>query len=50
MPARAVWIKMMVHSALRAAIAIASESGAKPLQQKVEAMLSGMLAGGDQPT
>lgn len=39
----------MVHSALRAAFAIASESGAK-LQQKAEAMLSGMLAEGDQPT
>lgn len=42
--------RTIILSALRAAIAIASESGAKPLQQKAEAMLNGMLAGGDQPT
>ena len=30
--------------------AIASESGAKPLLGKAEAMLNGLLAGGDQPT
>lgn len=35
----------IILSALRAAIAIASESGAKPLQQKAEAMLTSMLAG-----
>lgn len=42
--------RTIILSALRAAIAIASESGAKPLQLKAEAMLNGMLAGGDQPT
>lgn len=42
--------RTIILAALRAAIAIASESGAKPLQQKAEAMLNGMLAGGDQPT
>ncbi|MET4798529.1 adenylate/guanylate cyclase domain-containing protein [Bradyrhizobium sp. LB11.1] len=40
----------IILSALRAAIAIASESGAKPLLQKAEAMLDGMLAEGDQLT
>ncbi|MEH2490846.1 ATP-binding protein [Bradyrhizobium sp. AZCC 2230] len=42
--------RTIILSALRAAIAIASESGAKPLLQKAEAMLNGMLAAGDQPT
>lgn len=42
--------RAIILSALRAAIAIASESGAKPLQLKAEAMLNGMLAAGDQPT
>lgn len=42
--------RIIILSALRAAIAIASESGAKPLLQKAEAMLNGMLAGGDQPS
>lgn len=42
--------RTIILSALRAAIAIASESGAKPLQLKAEAMLNGMLAGDDQPT
>ncbi|WP_426422623.1 ATP-binding protein [Bradyrhizobium genosp. A] len=42
--------RTIILSALRAAIAIASESGAKPLQQKAEAMRNSMLAGGDQPT
>jgi hypothetical protein len=42
--------RTIILSALRAAIAIASESGAKPLHQKAEAMLNGMLAAGDQPT
>lgn len=42
--------RTIILSALRAAIAIASESGAKPLLQKAEAMLNGMLAEGDQLT
>lgn len=42
--------RTIILSALRAAIAIASESGARPLLQKAEAMLNGMLAEGDQPT
>ena len=42
--------RTIILSALRAAIAIASESGAKPLLQKAEAMLDGMLAEGDQLT
>lgn len=42
--------RTIIFSALRAAIAIASESGARPLLQKAEAMLNGMLAGGEQPT
>jgi tetratricopeptide (TPR) repeat protein len=42
--------RTIILSALRAAIAIASESGAKPLQQKAEAMLNGMIAAGDQLT
>lgn len=37
--------RTIILSALRAAIAIASESGAKPLQLKAEAMLNGMLGG-----
>jgi len=41
--------RTIILAALRAAIAIASESGAKPLLQKAEAMLNGLLAGGDQP-
>lgn len=42
--------RTIILSALRTAIAIASESGAKPLLQKAEAMLNGMLAEGDQAT
>lgn len=42
--------RTIILSALRAAIAIASESGARPLLQKAEAMLNGMLAEGDQLT
>jgi hypothetical protein len=42
--------RTIILSALRAAIAIASESGAKPLLQRAEAMLNGMLAAGDQLT
>ncbi|RXH17622.1 ATP-binding protein [Bradyrhizobium guangzhouense] len=40
--------RTMILAALRAAIAIASESGASPLREKAEAMLNSMLAGGDQ--
>ncbi|MBK3660968.1 AAA family ATPase [Bradyrhizobium diazoefficiens] len=40
--------RTIILSALRAAIAIASESGAKPLLQKAEAMLNGMLAEGHE--
>jgi class 3 adenylate cyclase/tetratricopeptide (TPR) repeat protein len=39
-----------ILAALRAAIAIASESGASPLLGKAEAMLNGLLAGGDRPS
>jgi hypothetical protein len=39
--------KAAILAALRAAIAIASDSGALPLNQK-EAMLNGMLARGDE--
>ncbi|MCP3386691.1 AAA family ATPase [Bradyrhizobium sp. CCGUVB4N] len=42
--------RTIIFSALRAAIAIASESGAKPLLHKAEAMLNGMRAAGDQPS
>lgn len=42
--------RTIILSALRAAVAIASESGAKPLQLKAGAMLNGMPAEGDQPT
>lgn len=42
--------KAAVLAALRAAIAIASDSGALPLQQKAEAMLNEMLARGDELT
>jgi hypothetical protein len=38
--------KAAILAALRAAIAIASDSGALPLNQKAEAMLNGMLARG----
>ena len=38
-----------ILAALRATIAIASESGAKPLLHKAETMLNGMLAERDQP-
>ena len=38
----------IILSALRAAIAIASESGAQPLLHKAEAMLNGMHATGDE--
>ncbi|GAA0002050.1 hypothetical protein BRDID11002_20510 [Bradyrhizobium diazoefficiens] len=40
--------KAAILAALRAAIAIASDSGALPLKQKAEAMLTGMLARGDE--
>ncbi|RXH22886.1 ATPase [Bradyrhizobium nanningense] len=40
--------KAAVLASLRAAIAIASESGARPLQCKAEAMLAGMLARGNE--
>lgn len=42
--------KAAILAALRAAIAIASESGALPLKRKADAMLTGMLAGGDRPS
>lgn len=42
--------KAAILAALRAAIALASESGALPLQQKAEAMLTGTLASGDEVT
>ncbi|MGY8636500.1 adenylate/guanylate cyclase domain-containing protein [Bradyrhizobium sp. 14AA] len=42
--------KAAILAALRAAIAIASDSGALPLQQKAEAMLNEMLAQGDEYT
>lgn len=41
--------RTVILAALRAAIAIASESGAKPLLRKAETMLDGMLAEGDRP-
>ncbi|MCG2627201.1 AAA family ATPase [Bradyrhizobium sp. WYCCWR 13023] len=41
--------RTIILAALRAAIAIASESGARPLREKAEAMLDRMFAGGDQP-
>lgn len=40
--------KAAILAALRAAIAIASDSGALPLKQKAEAMLTEMLARGDE--
>ncbi|WP_375308761.1 AAA family ATPase [Bradyrhizobium sp. A11] len=40
--------KAAVLASLRGAIAIASESGARPLQRKAEAMLTGMLAPGNE--
>ncbi|MDA9530957.1 ATP-binding protein [Bradyrhizobium sp. CCBAU 25338] len=42
--------KATILAALRAASAIASESGALPLKHKADAMLTGMLAGGDRPS
>ncbi|MBR0709033.1 ATP-binding protein [Bradyrhizobium liaoningense] len=42
--------KAAILTALRAAIAIASDSGARPLKQKAEAMLNEMLARGDEQT
>lgn len=42
--------KAAILAALRGTIAIASESGALPLRQKAEAMLSEMLARGDELT
>jgi tetratricopeptide (TPR) repeat protein len=42
--------RTIMLATLHATIAIASESGAKPLLQKAEAMLNGMLAEGDQLT
>ncbi|WP_298886520.1 adenylate/guanylate cyclase domain-containing protein [uncultured Bradyrhizobium sp.] len=41
--------RSIVLAALRGAIAIASDSGARPLREKAEAMLNGMRAGDDQP-
>ena len=40
--------RTIILAAPRAAIAIASESGAKPLREKAEAMLNGMLAEDDR--
>lgn len=42
--------RTIIRSVLRAAIAIVSESGAKPLLQEPEVMLNGMLAEDDQAT
>lgn len=42
--------KAAILAALRASIAIASESGAQPLRHKAEAMLNEMLARGDELT
>ena len=42
--------KAAIRAALRASIAIASESGARPLQHKAEAMLNEMLARGGELT
>ncbi|GGI31790.1 hypothetical protein GCM10010987_66160 [Bradyrhizobium guangdongense] len=42
--------RTVILAALRAAIAIASGSGASPLLGKAEAMLNGLLAGGEQPS
>ncbi|TWI07038.1 hypothetical protein IQ17_02426 [Bradyrhizobium daqingense] len=42
--------KAAIRASLRAAIAIASENGARPLQHKAEAMLNEMLASGDEVT
>jgi class 3 adenylate cyclase/tetratricopeptide (TPR) repeat protein len=42
--------KAAILAALRAAIAIASECGAQPLQSKAEAMLAGLLARGNELT
>lgn len=49
-PASSEENKAAILAALRAAIAIASESGALPLQHKAEAMLNEMLARGDELT
>ncbi|MCK1628114.1 AAA family ATPase [Bradyrhizobium sp. 147] len=49
-PASSAEGKAAVLAALRASIAIASESGARPLQHKAEAMLNDMLARGDELT
>ncbi|OKO86726.1 ATPase [Bradyrhizobium sp. NAS80.1] len=46
-PASGAENKTAILAALRASIAIASESGALPLQRRAEAMLTGMLAQGD---
>ncbi|QDP27115.1 ATP-binding protein [Bradyrhizobium cosmicum] len=49
-PASGAANKAAILAALRAAIAIASESGALPLQHKAEAMLNEALARGDEFT
>jgi hypothetical protein len=49
-PASRAENKAAILAALRATIAIVSESGALPLRQKAEAMLSDMLARGDELT
>jgi class 3 adenylate cyclase/tetratricopeptide (TPR) repeat protein len=49
-PASSAENKAAILAALRATIAIASESGALPLRQKAEAMLNDMLARGDELT
>ena len=49
-PASGAENKAAILAALRGAIAIAAESGARPLQHKAEAMLNEALAGGDEFT
>jgi class 3 adenylate cyclase/tetratricopeptide (TPR) repeat protein len=47
-PASSAQNKAAILAALRASIAIASESGARPLLQRAEAMLSGLLTPDDE--
>jgi len=47
-PSASAEVRTIIVASLRAAIAIASESGARPLREKADAMLNRMLAGGDQ--
>lgn len=49
-PASGAENKAAILAALRGAIAIAAESGARPLQHKAEAMLNAALARGDELT